>query len=140
MDDTDITLNGRQTWMKLEEILESFLEMMDQGKVVAVDGSYDGKQEHFDGWIMPSYTEQDLEDSLDALSALITAIETRLPSPPPIADFDTGHIDTTVPETSPRSRPRRLPDAFSSGREGRASRTLLPDFKSHACNPSPPSP
>jgi hypothetical protein len=100
MDDMDITLNGRQTWVKLEEALECFLEMMDQGKVVATNDSYSGKQERIADWIMPSYTEQDLEDSLDALSALVTAVETRMPSPPSQDDFEIGLIDAAVPETS----------------------------------------
>ncbi len=48
---------------------------MDQKKVVAVDGSYDGDQESIEPWIMPSYTEQDLDDTLDAFDRLLSAIE-----------------------------------------------------------------
>jgi hypothetical protein len=100
LEDSDITMNGRQGWVRLEEILEALLEMMDQGKVVAVDGSYSGRQETISGWIMPSFTEHDLEESLQGLDALIAAIEERLPVPPPKTGFEIGFIDPDDPETS----------------------------------------
>jgi hypothetical protein len=61
---------------------------------------------------MPSYTEHDLEGSLDALNALITAIETRMPSLLPAADFDTGFIDITAPETSALFSPKTFARRF----------------------------
>ena len=64
--DTEITMNGRQMWLPLEMILDGFVDMIDQGKILAVDESYIGEQERTEPWIMPSYTEQDLEDTLQA--------------------------------------------------------------------------
>jgi hypothetical protein len=43
MHDTGITMNGRQSWLPLECILDGFLDMTDQGKVVAVEEDYDGE-------------------------------------------------------------------------------------------------
>jgi hypothetical protein len=100
MEDSMVTLNGRQGWVNLEEILDSFLEMIDQGKVNAVDDSYRGTQEKISDWIMPSYTEQDLEDSVEALDILVATIEARMPSPPLEDSFERGFIDLDAPETS----------------------------------------
>ncbi|KAF1817963.1 uncharacterized protein K489DRAFT_385356 [Dissoconium aciculare CBS 342.82] len=93
MEDTAITMNGRQERFRLEQILEALLEMMDQGKVVAVDDSYSGQQEQFCNWIMSSYTESDLEESLDALDALVSAVEERMPIRPAQTGFEIGLID-----------------------------------------------
>jgi hypothetical protein len=72
-------MNGRQAWLPLELVLEGFLDMMDQGKALAVDSSYDGEQGRIEPWIMPSYTACDLDEALGAFTRLIRAIETRLP-------------------------------------------------------------
>jgi hypothetical protein len=47
---------------------------------------------------MPSYTEQDLEDSLKALDALIATIETRMPLPLLDNNFEKGFINPNTPE------------------------------------------
>jgi len=52
--------------------------MMDQKKVIAVDGCYDGDQEKIEPWIMRSYTERDLNDPLDAFDRLVSAVEAHL--------------------------------------------------------------
>lgn len=78
--DTDITMNGRQMWLPLEMILDGFVDMIDEGKVLAVDEGYNGGQEPTDPWIMPSYTERDLEDTLQAFEQLVDAIHARMPS------------------------------------------------------------
>lgn len=80
--DTGVTMNGRQIWLPLELILEAFLDMIDQGKALAVDSSYDGQQERIEPWIMPSYTDCDLDETLDAFSRLTRAVETRMPRGP----------------------------------------------------------
>ncbi|GFP59295.1 hypothetical protein TASIC1_0012029800 [Trichoderma asperellum] len=90
--DTSVTMNGRQIWLPLELILEGFLDMIDQGKALAVDSSYDEEQERIDPWIMPSYTACDLDETLEAFGRLKRAIETRMPG-------------------APGSEPRRLRDA-----------------------------
>lgn len=77
--DTSVTMNGRQAWLPLELVLEGFLDMMDQGKALAVDSSYDGEQGRIEPWIMPSYTACDLDEALDAFTRLIRAVEARLP-------------------------------------------------------------
>jgi hypothetical protein len=100
IEDRDITMNGRQEWVRLEQILEALLEMMDQRKVVAIDDSYSGKQEHSFPWIMSSYTEYDLQESLKAVDALISAIEERMPVRPAQTGFEIGFIDTNDPEIS----------------------------------------
>ncbi|RFU75005.1 hypothetical protein TARUN_7236 [Trichoderma arundinaceum] len=80
--DTDVTMNGRQVWLPLELILEAFMDMIDQGKALAVDSSYDGEQERIEPWIMPSYTVCDLDETLEAFSRLTRAVETRMPGAP----------------------------------------------------------
>jgi hypothetical protein len=105
-------MNGRQPRVKFETVLETFLEMMDCGKIVAVSDSYRSQQERQDPWIMPSYTEDDLKDSLAAFSALITAIEVRMPSPPRESDYEVGLLDPADKATfgtfPPRSFARRF--------------------------------
>ncbi|KAL1846829.1 hypothetical protein Plec18170_008971 [Paecilomyces lecythidis] len=77
--DTSVTMNGRQIWLPLELILEGFLDMIDQGKALAVDSSYNGKQERIEPWIMPSYTVSDVDETLEAFDRLARAVETRMP-------------------------------------------------------------
>jgi hypothetical protein len=80
--DTDIAMNGRQIWLSLEEILDGYIDMIDQGKIVAVDDSYSGEQERTEPWIMPSYMEQDLKDTLQAFEQLVDVIHHKMPSQP----------------------------------------------------------
>ncbi|KAL7941916.1 hypothetical protein V8C42DRAFT_333071 [Trichoderma barbatum] len=77
--DTSITMNGRQMWLPLELILEAFLDMLDQGKALAVNSSYDGEKLRIETWIMPSYTVCDLDETLEAFSRLTRAVEARMP-------------------------------------------------------------
>jgi hypothetical protein len=78
--DTDITMNGRQSWLPLDHILDGFVEMIDQGKIVAVGEDYDGEQERTTPWIMPSYTEQDLEQTVKAFQDLVDVICAAMPT------------------------------------------------------------
>ncbi|KAL6871873.1 hypothetical protein J3F83DRAFT_732919 [Trichoderma novae-zelandiae] len=102
--DTGVTMNGRQVWLPLELVLEAFLDMMDQGKALAVDSSYDGEQERIDPWIMPSYTACDLDETLDAFGRLTRAVEARMPGGPGIETYRLG--DMIKPNTLP-------PDSFA---------------------------
>jgi hypothetical protein len=77
--DSEITMNGRQLWLPLEMILDGFIDMIDQGKILAVNENYKGEQERTEPWIMPSYTDQDLEDALKAFERLVGAIHDRMP-------------------------------------------------------------
>jgi hypothetical protein len=112
MEDDDWTMSpwGRSRWVALEEILDIFLEMIDQGKTVAVNASYSGDGNKIGPWVLKSYSEQDLEHALEMFNALITAIEARMPSPPAEAGFEIGllsaediaQFDTFRPDTFAR--------------------------------------
>lgn len=78
--DSDVTMNGRQSWLPLEFILDGLVDMVDQGKVVAVDDDYNGEQERTEPWIMPSYSDIDVKDSLLAFRSLVDAICARMSS------------------------------------------------------------
>ncbi|KAH0495710.1 hypothetical protein TgHK011_009243 [Trichoderma gracile] len=100
--DTGVTMNGRQVWLPLELVLEAFLDMMDRGKALAVDSSYDGEQERIEPWLMPSYTERDLEEALEAFDSLTRAIEARMPASSSFEAHSLGGIlkSTTIPSDS----------------------------------------
>lgn len=103
--DADITMNSRQMWLPLEMILDGFIDMIDQGKILAVQDDYDGEQERTEPWIMPSYTERDFEDTIKAFEHLIDAIHTRMPSQPQdtrqgLLDLVTGSNAESIPSNS----------------------------------------
>jgi hypothetical protein len=81
---TSFTMNGRQLWLTLEELLDGFIDMIDQGKVLAVDGTYDAEQERTEPWIMPSYTQRDLDDTIQAYQRLVDTVHAKMPSRPQI--------------------------------------------------------
>ncbi|KAG9747138.1 hypothetical protein KCU59_g4643, partial [Aureobasidium melanogenum] len=92
--DSDVTMNGRQSWLPLEVILDGLIDMIEQGKVVAVAEDYDGEQERIEPWIMPSYTEHDLDDTLQAFQSLVDAICVRMPNR--IEHTETSLIDLVI--------------------------------------------
>lgn len=103
--DTGITMNGRQSWLPLECILDGLLDMIDQGKVLAVDDDHGGEQERTTPWIMPSYTEQDLDETLKAFQCLIDAICAAMPGQPEqngdsLIDLVTGGNPDSLPSSS----------------------------------------
>lgn len=103
--DSDISMNGRQMWLSLEMVLDVLVDMIELGKIVAVDDSYDGEQERTEPWIMPSYTEQDLEETVEAFEQLVEAIHTRMPSQPQsteqgLLDVITGGNPDVLPAES----------------------------------------
>ncbi|KAH8710042.1 hypothetical protein GQ44DRAFT_714715 [Phaeosphaeriaceae sp. PMI808] len=103
--DTSITMSGRQIWLPLEMILDGFVDMIDQGKVVAVSGAYNGEQGRTEPWIMLPYTQQDLDDTLQAFQHLVDAIHAKLPSQPQeteggLLDLVTGGPPLTLPSDS----------------------------------------
>jgi hypothetical protein len=61
---------------------------------------------------MPSYTEQDLEDSLKALDALITTIETGVPSPLLDNNFERGFINPNNAKISTMFPPKFFARCF----------------------------
>jgi hypothetical protein len=100
--DTSITMNGRQTWLPLETILDGFIDMIDHGKILAVGDAYNGGQERTAPWIMPSYTQRDLDDTLEAFQQLVNTIHNKMPSQP--QDTETGLLNLVTgghPQTLP---------------------------------------
>lgn len=103
--DTSITMKGRQSWLPLECLLDGFLDMIDQGKVVAVDEDYDGEQERTAPWVMPSYTEQDLDETFRAFQYLVDAICAAIPGQPELngdslIEIVTGGESHSLPSSS----------------------------------------
>ncbi|RMZ85694.1 hypothetical protein DV736_g6557, partial [Chaetothyriales sp. CBS 134916] len=105
LDDGMIAQNGRQQWLPLEEILEAYLQMMDEKKVIAVDDDYEGDQDRAEPWLMPSYTETDLQEAFTAWNQLVEEVERRmglepLPSDAPRGLPAAGYLLDQVPERS----------------------------------------
>lgn len=118
-------LSGRLEWLPLEQILDSYLDMIDQGKVVAVStepkpDTDDGDcQEWVDPWIMPSYTEDDLRATLTQFQRLVEAIESRMP-PDSLVNLDIqfgcldlGDEDGQGEESPEESIPVLRPNEFA---------------------------
>lgn len=104
--DTEITMNGRQLWLPLEVILDGLVDMIEQGKILAVDATYSGEQERTEPWIMPSYTDRDLEESLQAFQQLVDAIHDRMPSKPQCRKRSTRDGDSRESEYPSRKQLR----------------------------------
>lgn len=86
-------------------VLDGFVDMIDQGKILAVDHCYSGEQERTEPWITSSYTEQDLDDTLQAFKQLVDAIHNRMLSQPQntgqgLLDYVTGGNLESLPSTS----------------------------------------
>ncbi|KAK9769507.1 putative Sulfatase N-terminal domain-containing protein [Seiridium cardinale] len=77
--DAEVTQNGRQTWLSLEEILTAWLDMIDAGKVQAVTEDVHPTNEKFDPWILLPYSTKQLNDTVTAFNRLADAIESRMP-------------------------------------------------------------
>ncbi|KAH0285884.1 hypothetical protein KCU62_g7125, partial [Aureobasidium sp. EXF-3399] len=79
--------------------------MIDQGKVLAGDDDYGGEQERTTPWIMPSYTEQDLDETLKAFQCLIDATCAAMPGQPEqngdsLIDLVTGGNPDSLPSSN----------------------------------------
>lgn len=75
--DAPITQNGRQQWYPLEVVLSAWLDMVDVGKVQAVEPQVEVLNEKFDPWIILGYSESLLKDTLEAWDTLLSAVESR---------------------------------------------------------------
>ncbi|KAG9523074.1 hypothetical protein KCV07_g2804, partial [Aureobasidium melanogenum] len=93
--DASITLNGRTPWLPLEVILSAWLDMVDVGKVRAVDDSVEAN-EKFDPWICCHWNQGMVQETVKAFNALLDSIESRME--------DQGFVVTD-------SKPPLLPDA-----------------------------
>jgi hypothetical protein len=75
--DTDITLNGRTPWFPLEVTLSAWLDMIDVGKIEAVDNSVQGIERN-DPWICHHWNDSMVQETANAFNALVESIETRM--------------------------------------------------------------
>lgn len=75
--DTDTTLNGRTPWFPLEVTLSAWLDMIDVGKIQAVDDSIQGLVKH-GPWICNHWNDHMVQETADAFNALVDSIETRM--------------------------------------------------------------
>ncbi|KZZ92173.1 hypothetical protein AAL_06383 [Moelleriella libera RCEF 2490] len=114
INDTSATMNGRQVWLPLELILEGFLDMMDQGKALAVDLSYDGEQERIAPWIMPSFTSRDVDETLQAFDRLKRVVEAHMPEESFAGQFLTRAPEIRFSQVAPGLRVARQQQPFSS--------------------------
>jgi len=73
--------------------LESYLDV-ELGETVAPLDSYEGTQETTEPWIIPSCTEQDINDTLEAFNGLVDVVETRMPTWP-VGAIEYGLVDLT---------------------------------------------
>ncbi|KAF3055548.1 hypothetical protein GL218_07223 [Daldinia childiae] len=77
--DSPITHNGRQQWFALEVILSAWLDMVEVGKVQAVNPDIDVPSDKFDPWISLPYSDDQLQETLTVYHSLLDVIESRIP-------------------------------------------------------------
>jgi hypothetical protein len=75
LDDTDAIQNGRIGWYPLENVLETWLDMIEQGKVIATPEA-DNVEEP---WTLAPYSPSILQDTIDVFNLLVQEIESRMP-------------------------------------------------------------
>ncbi|THW47914.1 hypothetical protein D6D21_03171 [Aureobasidium pullulans] len=75
--DASITLNGRTPWFPLEVILSAWLDMVDIGKIQAVEETVE-VNEKFDPWICRHWNQGMVQETVEAFSALVNSIEARM--------------------------------------------------------------
>jgi hypothetical protein len=75
--DTDITLNGRTPWFPLEVTLSAWLDMIDVGRIQAVDDSVQGIDKN-GPWMCHHWNEFMVQETANAFNALVESIETRM--------------------------------------------------------------
>lgn len=105
MDSETTMMGGRLGWLPLEMILDSFLDLLDQGKVVALPQdpalmSPTGPWKPFQApWTMVPFSDHDLQSALFHFERLVDAIERRMP-PGSVPDVPVryGLLDAGVEE------------------------------------------
>ncbi|KAL4860566.1 hypothetical protein BDV12DRAFT_209096 [Aspergillus spectabilis] len=106
INDTFIIVTKEWAWMPLEVILDSYLQMIDEGKAQAVstDQAKLLKMDFLHGlmepWIIHQYTKTDIERATTAFNRLLYAIDRRIP-----------HGDTS---TTPMNLPWHDPATFEN--------------------------
>jgi hypothetical protein len=97
--DSDTTLNGSTPWFPLEVTLSAWLDMIDVGKIQAVDDSVKGIQKN-GPWICHHWNDLMVQETADAFDTLVESIVTRM-----------RNQGLSVPETSGSLLPDSVMDA-----------------------------
>ncbi|KAJ5599181.1 hypothetical protein N7450_000248 [Penicillium hetheringtonii] len=83
----------RWPWRPLQIILQTYLTMIDEGKITTYLDRRKESMDHFFGvfpWEIHQYTPMDVERAVSSFTRLVDAIETRLPSDTTNATDDLG--------------------------------------------------
>jgi hypothetical protein len=99
--------NLRQNWHSLEQVLDRYIDMIEQGKIVALSKDWDHDENEVSDferpWTMASYSPQILERTVNAFEALCFAIEERMPvtetSSPSLFGKVWGLVGSLFPKT-----------------------------------------
>jgi hypothetical protein len=89
IEDESVTMNGRQKWLSLEEVLEAYIDIIEKGKIRSVEKDYEYEGGRMDPWIISPYSDYDLQKALEEFNKLVEVISARLPTP---LVGDTGHL------------------------------------------------
>ncbi|KAL4966309.1 uncharacterized protein BDV14DRAFT_208294 [Aspergillus stella-maris] len=106
INDTFFIVTKEWAWMPLEVILDSYLQMIDEGKVQAVSKDQakllkmDFLHGRMEPWIIHQYTKTDIERATTAFNRLLDAIDRRIP-----------HADTP---STPMNLPWHDPSTFEN--------------------------
>jgi hypothetical protein len=124
LDDTETIQNGRTPWFSLEIVFEAWLDMIKQGKVVAIPEA-PGMEEP---WTLAPYSPKILQDTVDIFNALVREIESRLP------EGSTGTGDDSSPlieeATLDTSNPQRgFAHHFAQGAKRPQFRYIAPGLE-----------
>ena len=92
LDDGDTIQNGRTEWFPLEVVLEAWLDMIEQGKVVATSDT--GETES--PWTLAPYSPKILQDTVAVFDSLVQEIESRMPEGSGTQGDSTPLIDATI--------------------------------------------
>jgi hypothetical protein len=92
LDDGDTIQNGRTEWFPLEVVLEAWLDMIEQGKVVATSNT--GEVEA--PWTLAPYSPKILQDTVAVFDSLIQEIASRMPEGSGMQDNSTPLINATI--------------------------------------------
>lgn len=74
LDDCGIICNGRIQWHYLDTVLEAWRALIEDGKIIATANG--GENEP---WSLVPYSQQTLQDTVDAFNSLVDEIESRMP-------------------------------------------------------------
>jgi hypothetical protein len=89
IEDESVTMNGRQKWLSLEEVLEAYIDIIEKGKIRSVEKDYEYEGGRMDPWIILPYSDYDLRKAVEAFNKLVEVISARLNIP---LVGNTGHL------------------------------------------------